>query len=30
MIKAVLNIDTASYFWHQRLSLEYDKAVDGV
>ena len=30
MIKGMLTIATASYFWHPRLSLEYDKAVDRV
>ena len=30
MTKAVLTIATASYVLHQLLSLEYDKAVDGV
>ena len=30
MLKAMLTIATASYFWHQLLSLKYDKGVDGI
>ena len=30
MIQAVLTIAFASYFWHQLLSLKYDKGVDGI